>query len=674
MITAFAFSRTLGYGFLDWDDRGLLLDHDRYHGLDPERLSWMFSTLHAGHYQPLTWISYALNHAVGGMNPWGYHAVNVLLHALTSALLVPLFLALWRLGLPPVEGESSRRRLGVAVAAALLYAVHPLRVESVAWVTERRDVLSGFLLVASTVSWLRAMEGGARARRWKMGAFALFTLSLLAKGWGITFPVILLALDAWPLRRLGGGKGRWLGPEVHGVWREKIPFFVLSAAAAAVAPFAQSHAGVLVRTGELGILDRLAMAANGLVHYVVTTLVPVDLVPLVERPVDLDPFAARFLVAAAVVTVVVTAILRLSRRHPGLAAAAVAYVTVLAPVLGFVQSGPQLVADRYTYLAAIPLSALMGGAGLLALRRRPARAGLAFSAVALLAMALSAATWQQSAFWESDRALWTRTLEVHPDSRRAALNLGVVHEKVSEHDDAERCHRRALELHPDYTLARLNLAAVLRRTGRERESESQNREAFRRDPESLRARGACAFDDLLRGEVTASLETFLSLLDLEPDHHRWHRGAGLALSKLERPREAREQLETAVRLAPGDGEDLTALATLEASTGHRDVAVRILREGLRDEPSHGQGYFTLGSLLAESGEWDDAEDALRTAERHLPASPEAPYNLAIVLVRLGRTGEAIEHLEEAARRAPGDEQIRQALETLRSAPEGTGGL
>jgi len=334
-------------------------------------LHWMFTTLHGGHYQPLSWVTLAVDHALWGMNPTGYHLTSLLLHTLTAVAVYAGLLAL--LARTPTRSTHLAAALG-----ALFFAVHPLRVESVAWITERRDVVSGLFFVLTLLAYLRMQHtAGAARRRWLLASLGAFTLSLLSKAWGITLPAVLLALDLSPLGRLPGASGR----ARTRVLVEKLPWAMLAAAGAVVA-FAAQHRIEAMRTlSDHGPLERTLQAAYGICFYLWKTLAPVNLSPLYILPDDLSLTMPRFAVPLLLVVVATVAALLAWRRHPWVLAAWIAYVAILSPVLGIAQTGPQLAADRYTYLASLPLAALFAAAVARAPRRAPAVLAVAAAVV-----------------------------------------------------------------------------------------------------------------------------------------------------------------------------------------------------------------------------------------------------------------------------------------------------
>src|SRR2546426_6408874 len=237
LVTVAAFLPALQSQFVSWDDAENFLDNPYYRGLGWSQLRWMWTT-HLGHYIPLTWMTLGLDYLLWGMNPFGYHLTSLLLHAANA---VVFFFVVHRI-LPLALPSRSERGHALAVAAgfaALVFAIHPLRVESVAWVTERRDVLSGLFYLVTILLYLRACEGEERGRRWYWLAVATFVLALLSKSMVVNLPIVLLILDVYPLRRLGGAISWWSEP-ARRIYIEKIPFVLLAAGASAIAVMAQS--------------------------------------------------------------------------------------------------------------------------------------------------------------------------------------------------------------------------------------------------------------------------------------------------------------------------------------------------------------------------------------------------------------------------------------------------
>ncbi|OGS00670.1 MAG: hypothetical protein A2V88_07245 [Elusimicrobia bacterium RBG_16_66_12] len=402
------FLPSLSHGWLNWDDGLLLTGNIHYRGLGWENVRWAFSSAPGGAYQPLAFLSYGLDFVLWGMDPRGYHLTNILLHALNAAL---VFLAARRLLLLGAPGAGDGALDAAAFFAALVFALHPLRVESVSWAAERRDPLSAAFWLGAVLSYLHARRPGRRPRA-LTAVHALFAAACLSKAVAVTLPLVLLILDVWPLRR-----------ELRPALREKIPMFLLGLALGVLGIAAQAGARSSWSWSDHGPAARLAQSGYALCFYAWKTLWPAGLSPFYELPVPLRPLEPRFLLAAVVVGLFVSLAWRRRRGRPWLAAAGACYGVILLPVSGLAQAGAQLVADRYSYLSCLPW-ALLAGAGMLAALRRPRLHRAAAAAGALLVALLAAACVAQQAYWRDTRALWARVLVLDPSCATALVNMG----------------------------------------------------------------------------------------------------------------------------------------------------------------------------------------------------------------------------------------------------------
>lgn len=451
-VVAFsAFYPALGAEFVNFDDQELLVDNASFRGFSFDHLRWMFSTTHMGHYHPLTWMSYALDYRLAGsqLKPAAFHLTNVLLHAVSAVLFFHVAIRLLSAAFQIKRGEHCLRIILASAVAALLFAVHPLRVESVAWVSERRDVLSVLFMLASLLVYLRSVGATSALRSPNAYWLCVFLLvcSLLSKAWGMTFFVLLIILDFYPLRRLSLTPVGW-PKEARKVWQQKIPFVALGVAAALMAGVAQRSAMNTMKTwDEWGIVERGVQAVYGLWFYIARTFWPTNLIPLYELPLDVDPLETRYLVSYAALTMVAVGLF-MFRRRPALLACAVFYVVTLAPVLGFFQSGPQFVADRYSYVSCMGFPLLLAGI-LVAHAKGNARrifrqAG--YVAVVLVLVVMFGRTWQQTRNWRTSRTLWRSVLDSGIPCATAHLNYGMLFNEASEKTIGH--YRKAVEIDP----------------------------------------------------------------------------------------------------------------------------------------------------------------------------------------------------------------------------------
>ena len=552
-----AFLPALDAKFVNYDDDRLFVENTSYRGLSPEHLRWMFSTTFMGHYQPLTWLSAAVDYEISGTNPSSYHRNNLILHSLNGVLVYFVCLRLLGAGLRIARNEYPTMLRLAAGVGALLFAVHPLRVESVAWAAERRDVLSGFLLLSALLAYLRAVDvagGPLRSRGWFVASCGLLALSLLSKAWGMSFFLIAVVLDWYPLRRLPAQVSLWREPELRALWMQKIPFLILGLAAAVVAGYAQRSALDTMRSlADWGIGDRLVQAVFGLAFYVEKTVWPTGLGPCYELPYQLDAFEPRFVRAYVVVAVAGALVVVLRRKLPALAAAAIVYVVLLAPVLGIAQSGPQLVADRYSYLACTGWVILAAG-GLLTVWSGSTRVrrGVAAMAVVVIGV-LFAATWRQTRVWHDSRSLWDHAVTVAPPSSLANLNRGILLRREGQVDEAIACYQAAVEVRPDTGNAWFALGNVLKQ---EKRDYAAAEPAYRRAAEFMTQKhraylnlGNMYYNEL--GRVEDAIEAYrAAIAHVEAQRSKMftptpYLALGIALRRAGQSAEAREALEVA---------------------------------------------------------------------------------------------------------------------------------
>ena len=577
LFTLAAFLPALQNQFVNWDDKDNFLDNPHYRGLGWTHLRWMWTT-HRGHYIPLTWMTLGLDYLLWGMNPFGYHLTSLLLHAANAVVFFFVVHRILTLALP----SPSERGHALAVAAgfaALVFAIHPLRVESVAWVTERRDVLSGLFYLSAILMYLRACERGARGRGWYWAAVGLFAGALLSKSMVVNLPFVLLILDVYPLRRLGGFVGWWSEP-ARRIYIEKIPFVLLAAAASAIAVMAQSSVHAAASLAQLSVPGRLAVAAYGLGFYPRKMVVPVNLSPLYELPRTVDPMAPPFILSYALVLAIMAIVLALRRRVPGLPAAWVAYVVVLLPVLGFFQSGPQIAADRYTYLAGLG-GAILAGAGLLSCWRtsRTSKTGtpttLPIAGVATcVVVGLGALTWNQAQVWHDSEKLWTHALARDPQSSIAENNLGVVRADQSKLAEAIEHYQRALQMRPDYADAYFNLGNALLQQGKLAEASDHYRQALAIKRDHARAHNNWGVVLARQGKLAEAGDHFQAALHIGPDNADAHTNLGNALFQQGKLAEASDHFRQALRLKPDHAAAQSGLVQAQRGlgTGNQDPA------------------------------------------------------------------------------------------------------
>jgi Flp pilus assembly protein TadD len=613
-----AFLPTIEAAFVNWDDETSFLTNTAYRGLGWAQLRWMLTTTFLGHWSPLTWMTWSLNYVTGGLDPWGYHLGNLLLHSANVALLWLVARRLLTVG--ATAATTSATVAAGATIAALVWGLHPLRAEAVAWASARRDVLCGLFYLLAVLAYLQGVARGAGIERrcWalSLGAFAA---ALSSKTIAMTLPLTLLLLDVYPLRRLA--LGWWI------LAREKLPYALLAGAAGVVAFIARQESGNITAYTQYGAGARLALAAYTLWFSWWKSVWPAGLSPMYELPQRVDLGQARFLVPLVAVTALTGALVLLRRRWPAGLAAWAQSVIVLVPISGVVHSGFQLTADRYSYLSGLGLSVL-AGAGLVwilqpAVRRwmRP----LAWTSAALLLVTLGASARVQTVAWQDSETLWRRAVEVDPTCSLCESNLGRVVARPGHFAEGETHVRRAIALRPDRPGPHENLGTILLAQGRYREAE----EHFRR------------------------------AATLQPDRAASRNALGVALANQGRDREAETEFQEAARLSPRLVDGPANLGVLYTRQGRFEEAIVPLRRALALDGGRAGVRADLGRALRshaiELVRADRLDEAARLWQEASPLAGEDPEllrGLGQALVERGKGVEAIPVLERAVALAP----------------------
>jgi tetratricopeptide (TPR) repeat protein len=535
--------------FLNWDDDINFLHNQGFRGLGWAQLRWMWTETWMGHYIPLTWMSLGLNYTLGGMNPWGYHLGNVLIHALNAVVFYfvarRLLVAAGFSDGPPVQWS--------AAFAALVFGAHPLRAESVAWVTERRDVLCGLFFLLAVLAYLVSLDPGA-GRGARFASIAAFAAGILCKAQVVPLPIALLILDVYPLRRLHGGWRRLL--------IEKLPYFVLALVGGVVAVIATGHGAMFTPYAEYGPGARLAMTGYGIAFYPWKWLWPTNLSPLYELPARVELLSSRFLIPLIATALITALLVALRRRWPaGLAAWAYSAAMVL-PQVGPLHAGNQLAHDRYSYLSGLGFAVLAGG-GLAWVLWAAARGKLSplvgrvgLAGAALVLLGLGSATWVQASGWRDSESLWSWAVETDPECAICYNNLALAFMDQSRMQEAEAAFRRSLSLR-EHAITRNNLGGLLEVQGRPDEAEREYRHALRVNPDLRPALANLGELYVKQGRYEDALPPLRRVFQASPDLPRLRanlaralRQRGDELDRMGRVTDAEALREEAVRIKP----------------------------------------------------------------------------------------------------------------------------
>jgi tetratricopeptide (TPR) repeat protein len=599
VLTAAVFADVRHFGFLSWDDPTYVTENPHVlGGLTWQGVWWAFTTGDAANWHPLTWLSHMLDVQLFGVDGGRHHLTSLMLHVANVLLLFGALCQLFTRRPAFARHRASTGRRGDAdgisnfnadsvwqcAFVAALFGVHPLHVESVAWISERKDVLSAFFGLSAIWSYATYAQRPS-GRRYAV-TLGLFALGLLAKPMLVTLPLVLLLLDVWPLERLSRG--------ARALIVEKLPFFALAAASSVVTFLVQRQGGAVGGLGVLGWDVRVENAVLSYVRYLGKCAWPSGLSAFYPYPPQTSAGLALLALAGLAGLTILAA--RAWRRHPYLLVGWLWFVIMLVPVIGLVQVGDQAMADRYTYLPLIGLFlAAAWGAQALAARWRVPRTALGIAAAAIV-MACAMAAQSQVATWATNESLWGHALAATPDNYRAhvgladaAMDAGRPADAVVEYqaaarlvpraapvqnslglaltaagrlDDAAAAYAAAVALDPGFADAHDNFGAMLARLGRLDEAIAHYRVAIRIDPSLALAHNNLGLALATRGQVDEGIAECLSAISLKPDDAQWHFQVAAMLEARGRKAEAIEHLRRTIALDPAHTAARQALARL----------------------------------------------------------------------------------------------------------------
>jgi len=652
-----AFAPSLGNGFVNWDDGPYIIDNVWIRGLALKNLCWMLTAARGGLWQPLTWLTFALNYRVSGLEPSGYHLTNILLHAATTLLFYAVCLRLFQRARPDMDQDDC---VVAAILAAFFFAVHPLRVESVVWATERKDVLAGFFCMAALLAYLKAVESRAGRRGlWETAAVAAFALSLAAKVSGATLPVVLLILEVYPLRRFPVDPRRWLNRSSRPILLSVAPYFALAVVGSLLNIAAAIGGGTLPGFAERGIAGRFDQALYSLLFYPAKTLWPSTLSAYYPPQPWFGHWSTEFFAYAALVLIAVIALWLSAKRRPAIGAAAVCYAVMVAPMSGLAQHGMVFSAwNHFSYLPCLGFATLFG----IVFARRGARV-LGTVWIALLGVA----TWTQCGVWRDSTTLWSTTVSIAP-SGVALNNLADALSDTGRFKEGLARFEEAVSVDPTRPLGYDNLGRAFQRIG----DLERAREAWRRGlqreatPEIHDHLGnSLATGDHL--DVVEGIAHLRAAVSMDPISAPFRVDLADALVRAGRRREAESQYAAAAGLDPEVARAQNNWGLLLAGRGRLAEAVSHYRLALYEGSARAEAQYNWANVLLESGKLGAAERRYREALRLEPGLARAQVNLGNILARRGDFAEAAVCYRAALKKDSGLYEARANLTSIRRA-------
>jgi protein O-mannosyl-transferase len=691
-VTLVIYLPVLRNGFVLWDDNLYVYDNHRIRSLGMEFFHWAFTDIQtSGFWFPLVWISYAVDYALWGLNPLGYHLTNIVLHAANTFLVVLLVMRLMGSAGEGKKGGGASLLVSeqairiTAGITGLLFGLHPLHVESVAWVSQRKDLVYALFFLLSMLAYCRyaaKRNGQGWTRMFHDSSYALslvfFLLSLAGKSMAVTLPVVLLLLDWYPFGRIRSLR------DAAAAAVEKMPFFLLSMVVAVISVAGQRIHGALSPLGSVDALTRLLVACKALILYLAKMLVPFGLLPVYLYPEGASALSGGTVAAVAIAGCVTAGCLIAAKRHPLWLSAWAYYVITLLPVIGIVPVGLHFMADRYTYLpglgpfflvglavagASAGLGAEQGGGGAITRRALPV-------VVLALFIALSVLTVRQISIWENSLTLWNYVIQKSPRPIAVAYNnrgntfkargqvdraiedyttaislekdpftiynnRGIAFQAAGRYDLAFDDFKAAMSLHPDDPVTYYNRGLLFKERGLPDRALEDLTTAIRLDPRYADAYASRGWLLAEQGETEKALEEYAKAIAAEPLHAGAYNNRGLLLQGNGQIDRAIGDFTRAVGIDPSFAAAFTNRALAYQQQGRSDRALDDYAKAIRTDPAYGNAYINRGLLLAEQGQLEKALADLDRAVLLQPGRADAYLNRGLVYEAQGRFDQAI---------------------------------
>ena len=677
LIAVAVYWRVTGFDFVNYDDPTYISENPHVQrGLTPSSVGWAFRTTELSSWYPLTWMSFLLDVSLFGTSAVGPHFTNILLHAANAAL---LFLLLRML-----TGAQWRSAL-----VAGLFVLHPLHVESVAWVAERKDVLSTFFGLLALLMYAGYVRGGKLRRRYYLLTLLFFVLAMLSKPMLVTLPFIMLLLDYWPMKR-----SRW---HAFGVLlREKMPFFALAVIFGVITVAVHQNTDVLVSLSDVPLAARIQNALVSYARYLGKAIWPVDLIVPYPYHGTWPPVVT--LLAALLFCGLSFMSVSVGRRRPFVLVGWTWFVVTLLPVIGIITWGSQSMAYRFTYFPLVGLFIIVVWAGNEMLCSVNTPEIITGGIAAMLLVACAGRTVDQLSYWRDSETLFRHALSVDADNSVAYYGLGshlvdtgrvdegiqnfqlalkisrnspeMLHSlgkawaKKGNYSEAVSFYKQAVALKPRFAEAHCSFGNALVELKQFEQAGNEFNESLRLDPDQSEA--YCGLGNLSadEGKPDEAMAYYRKALEINSADAVAHCGMGNLFSQMSRWADAVNEYQMALRFKPHFVEAENNLGTVMLRTGHVEEAMQYFRVVLDDEPNHLGAHVNLGNALMTLGKMNDAATEFSEAVTLNTNSLPAQFGLGVVSAQLGRRTDAVAHLTEALRLKPDLAAARQLLEKL----------
>jgi len=624
LVTISVYLPSLYNGFVNWDDIDYVYENQNLKVPAGDFLLWAFRTSKTGYWHPLTWISLRADYAFWELNPKGYHLTSVLLHGLNTLLVVLLAGSLFMKGLPSRKGPVM---FGAAVVG-VMFGLHPFHVESVAWISERKDVLYAFFWLLSLLAYTGYTS--STISKYKVFLFILcfmsFALSIMSKPMAVTLPVVLLIMDFYPLKRFDQ-KGSLIKVAL---W-EKLPFFLLSFVVSFMTIIMQKKEGAITAIEYLSFGKRVSGAIKALGVYLAKTVWPADLVPFYPLDADISLLTWENMLALVFVLSFTAISIKLWRRIPLLIACWCYFLITLLPVLGIVQVGSQAMADRYMYLPILGPLMIIGVLGSIAWEKGKTARYLFVALFFSFSVFISVITVTQIPVWKDSISLWEYVISKNPDVSLAHNNLGAAYDKEGRTDDAVREYLRATQINPYYASPFNNLGIIYDNQGRTDDAFNAYFTATQLKPDYAEAHYNMGklYDKQRRFDE--AINEYLKAIQINQDYAEAHNNLAIAYAALGRTEEAIKEFLTAIKIIPGSVRVHNNLGIMYARQARTEDAIKEFLKEIKVNPDFYGVHYNLGIAYKTQGRYDEAVREFQTALRLNPDHDGARKNLETIL-------------------------------------------
>lgn len=644
-------------GFINWDDDVYVYENQNIDSLNLNSLKWIFFAKIGGLWHPLTIFSLSLDHAVWGANPWGYHLTNIIIHSLNALLVFILSIRL-------IEyNKAINKKWNVlipAVAASLLFGIHPVHVESVAWISERKDVLSAFFFLLTLLTYVKYVSSqGSKKSRFYVLSLLSYLFALMSKPMAVSLPVVLLILDYCPLKRLTKVVEI---KNVKSIIGEKIPFFILSFLTALITIWAHHSSKALPTLERYSLMERLLTATHSYIFYLIKMIIPLSLAPFYPYPAKTDFITLEyvgFFILFLIITISTIGFLK--NKNNLFPAVWLYYLFTLIPVIGIIQVGRQAAADRYTYLPSLgPF--LLAGLGLGYLFERYSKKTYRITIIAtgvLLVGVLANKTVNQVALWHDSITLWSHEIRYFPDAQLAYHNRGEAFDSAGDYRKAIEDYNSAIELNPKDPETYNNRGNAFASIGNYPQAFEGYSKAIELNPQYARAFYNRGNTYLYISNYRQAIEDYSRAIELNPIDPQAYNNRGNAFDSIGNYPQAIEDYSKAIELNP-------QYAQAFYNRGNTYLYIKKHRQAIKDfgraielNPLDPQAYNNRGNAFASIGNYSQAiEDYSKTIKLN-PQDARAYYNLGSIYVRLGNNEQGFFNHQKAANLG-----LKEAIDSL----------